>query len=32
MLTLISPSQNINSLSGDAHVAAPARNVDTIQF
>lgn len=32
MLTLISPSQNVNSLSGDAHVPAPARAVNTITF
>lgn len=32
MLTLINPSQDVNALAGDAHVAAPARLVDTITF
>jgi len=32
MLTLISPSQNVNALVADSNFPAPARNVDTIQF
>lgn len=32
MLTLISPSQDVNALSADSNFPAPARNVDTIQF
>lgn len=32
MLTIIAPSQNVNSLSADSNYPAPARNIDTIQY
>lgn len=32
MLTLITPSQDVNALSADTNFPAPARAVDTIQY